>query len=72
MKTQQYPYWITTGGLGSSDNFKVSYSIHANGRNALIRAIQNFANQTNKPAWAEWDADFPNAKTRLYPRNPQR
>jgi hypothetical protein len=46
-------YWITTGTVGSLDNVLVSYSLHGNGRRALIRKIKDFANQNGREAWAE-------------------
>jgi hypothetical protein len=51
-------YWITTGNLGSLDNMLVSYSLHSNGRRALIRRIKDFANQHGNQAWAEMVFDI--------------
>ncbi len=72
MKTK-YPkigFWITNGELGSFDNSKVYYSLHANGIRALKKQIQFHANRTGKLSWAELAQDFPEAKNRYYPRKP--
>lgn len=66
----KYEYWITNGRVGSLDNTKVAYTIHPNGRRALMNAIQDHANRTGLRSWAEYGNEFPNAKNHLYPRNP--
>lgn len=70
-------YWITNGDLGSCNNVLVSYSLHGNGRRALINRIRDLANQTKREAWAELVFDIQRNQenknhtiNKFYPRQP--
>lgn len=67
----QYKYLVTNGGLGTDNQFIVRYSVHPNGRRALINAIQDHANRTGLESWATpWAQDELETKNRYYPRTP--
>ena len=67
----QYKYLITNGGLGTDNQWIVRYSVHSNGRRALIKTIQQMANMTGKESWATpWGRDELETKNRYYPRTP--
>jgi hypothetical protein len=70
-------YWITNGQLGTADNWRVSYSLHPNGRRALIKRIKELADLSGRESWAELVFDLnkhqeDNRHTinRYYPRQP--
>lgn len=70
----QCRYLITNGDLGTFDNSIVYYSLHPNGRRALIRTIQEHANRTKKESWAyPWPDSISgvNEKNRYYVRTPE-
>lgn len=70
--TTQYKYLITNGKLGTFDQRIARYSVHPNGRRALINAIQEHANRTGLESWATpWHLDELESKNRYYPRKPQ-
>jgi|TARA_R110000764_G_scaffold184326_1_gene269925 hypothetical protein len=67
----RYKWKITTGDAGASNNQTVTYSLHPNGRRALHKAIQDFANETGKECWAEVpDAYSSSTYNRYYPKLP--
>jgi len=68
----QCKYLVTNGGVGTDSNWIVRYSVHPNGRRALIRAIQELANRTGLESWATpWHLNEYESKNRYYPRKPQ-
>ena len=69
MQQHKYRWLITTGDLGSLDNYFVEYTLHPNGKRALYRAIQDFANQTGRECWAEIPSE-PRGRNRYYPARP--
>lgn len=76
MAAPVYRWLITNGELGTLDNQIATYSSHPNGRRALMRAIQQHADQTGRESWAEmWPhylADDRKPINRYYPRKPER
>lgn len=71
MQATQYKYLVTNGELGTDNQWIVRYSVHSNGRRALIKTIQQLANQSGRVAWATpWGKDELETSNRYYPRNP--
>jgi hypothetical protein len=73
MTAIQHKWVITNGILGTFDTQIVRYSTHSNGRRALSNAIQEHADRTKRPSWAEtWEAycnPNPNHYYTKYPNN---
>ena len=68
----QYKYLITNGKLGTFDQSIVRYSVHPNGRRALINAIQAHADRTGLESWATpWEKDELDVRNRYYPKRPR-
>lgn len=70
----QAKWLVTTGSVGTDDNRIYYYSRHGNGVRALIRKIQEMADRTGQPAWAEpWpmDYDFRKVQPKYYRQYPQ-
>ena len=69
--TTQFKYLITNGNLGTLDQSIVRYSVHPNGRRALMSAIQEHANRTGLESWAyPWPETGLVETNRYYPRTP--
>ena len=74
MKPRRVKWLVTTGSVGTDDNRIYYYSRHGNGIRALIRKIQEMADRTGQPAWAEeWplDYDFRKVQTKYYRKYPR-
>lgn len=70
----KFKWLVTNGDVGTDGNAIFYYSLHGNGTRALIRRIQEMADRTGQPAWAEpWplDYDFRKIQTKYYRKYPQ-
>jgi hypothetical protein len=70
----RYKWLVTNGDVGTDGNAIFYYSIHANGRRALIKRIEEMVDRTGRSSWAvKWndlnDPDFrePNKYYRRWP-----
>lgn len=73
-KSPKLRWLVTNGDLGTDANRIYYYSTHGNGKKALIRKIQEMADKTGEPSWAQVFPEYAGINdnpTKYYRKYPQ-